>query len=92
MNRNKKFVLDSIKMDLFRVVTATGDITKEIPMESVVTFIKHADKDFDKIDLTDQEKMLRGKLKELLKILPTIQDPKSRLRWAEDVMTTLCML
>jgi hypothetical protein len=38
MTKDKKFILDSIKMNLYRVVTATGDITKEVPPESVKAF------------------------------------------------------
>lgn len=92
MTKEKKFVLDSIKMDLFRVVTATGDLTKEIPMESVRIFLKHADKDFEKIKLNKQEKNLRKRLKSLTNSLNKLEDPKNRLRWTEDVMTVRCML
>ncbi len=92
MIEDKKFVIDSIKMDLFRVITASGDLTKEIPQESVKAFLEHADKDFDKIELSNREKELRSRLKYLASVLPKLTDPKARLRWTEDIMTTRCML
>ncbi len=79
-------------MDLHRVVTASGDITKELPKQSILEFIKHADKDFGKTELTPKEKLLRHQLQKLLKQLDLIKDPHSRLRWTEDVMTIRCRL
>ena len=35
-------------MDLYRVVTATGDITKPTASESAKEFLDHALRDFDK--------------------------------------------
>jgi hypothetical protein len=90
--RDKQFVIDSIKMDLYRVVTATGDINKELPKQSVVEFMKHADKDFEKIELTPKEQTLRHQLQSLLVQLSGIKDPFSRLRWTEDIMTIRCRL
>lgn len=92
MNRDKKFVIDSIKMDLYRVVTATGDTSKDIPYDSVKTFLDHADKDFDKIELAQHEKDLRIRLKQLTKRINELRDDKDRLRWAEDVLTIRSML
>lgn len=92
MNRNKKFIIDSIKMDLFRVITATGDLTKEIPQKSVEDFLRHADKDFDKVNLNESEKKVRNKLRTLSDKVGDLADPKTRLRWTEDVMTARCML
>ncbi len=92
MSRDKKFVIDSIKMDLYRVVTATGDISKDIPYDSVKTFLEHADKDFDKIELVKHEKDLRIKLKQLTKRIHELQTDKDRLRWTEDVLTVRSML
>jgi len=92
MTRDKKFVIDSIKMDLFRVVTATGDLTKEIPQGSVRTFLEHANKDFNKLKLNTHEQEIRNKLRSLTNTLSSIEDPKARLRWTEDVMTARCML
>lgn len=92
MTRDKKFTINSIKMDLFRVVTAAGDITKEAPIDSIKEFLEHADKDFDKTTLDKREVALRNKLKELAKSLDKLSNPYTRLRWAEDVLTTRCML
>lgn len=92
MKRNKKFVIDSIKMDLYRIITATGDIRKEIPRESVKTFLEHADKDFDKIELSPREKELRNRIKTLKNSFSNLEDPKTRLRWTEDIMTTRSLL
>lgn len=91
--RDKQFIIDSIKMDLFRVVTAAGDINKELPKQSVIEFMEHANKDFEKAELTDREKGLKQELQQLLKQLPQVsKDPFSRLRWTEDVMTIRCRL
>ena len=90
--RKKQFIIDSIKMDLYRVVTASGNISRKLPKQSVVEFMKHADKDFEKTKLTKREQMLRGQLKDLLKKLPNIKGSRSRLIWAEDVMTIRCRL
>ena len=90
--RDKQFVINSIKMDLHRVVTASGDMSKELPQQSVIEFMEHADKDFGKTDLTQKEQSLRLQLQNLLKDLPNIKDPLSRLRWTEDVMTIRCRL
>ncbi|OGC50396.1 hypothetical protein A2716_04285 [candidate division WWE3 bacterium RIFCSPHIGHO2_01_FULL_40_23] len=90
--RGKKFIINSTKMDLHRVVTATGNINKELPQQSVIEFMEHADKDFGKIELTKWEQTLRQHLQNLQKQLPYIKDPHSRLRWAEDVMTIRCRL
>ena len=47
--RNKEFFLNSIKMDLYRVAVAAGNITQKFPVESVKEFLLHIDKDFKKI-------------------------------------------
>lgn len=49
--KNNQFIIDSIKMDLYRVVTAAGDINKALPLQSITEFMKHADKDFGKKNL-----------------------------------------
>jgi DNA-binding transcriptional MerR regulator len=92
MKRDKKFYINAIKMDLYRVVTAVGNIQREIPKESVKEFLKHADEDFEKIPLTKREKKLRKKLTELAKRLDSLEDPHDRLRWTEEVLTTRCRL
>jgi hypothetical protein len=92
MKRDKQFVLDSIKMDLFRVVTATGDLNKEIPQKSVLTFMEHAHEDFNKIELTEREKEIRDKLNKPKEKFHSLKGPNERLRWTEDVMTIRCLL
>ena len=79
-------------MDLYRVVTASGNIDKELPKQSVIEFMKHADKDFEKTKLTKREQMLREQLKNLLNKLPNIKNSNSRLKWAEDILTIRCRL
>ena len=79
-------------MDLHRIVAATGNLKKEIPYHSVAEFLKHADKEFDKITLSKKEKELRQNLKSLTNQLNNLQDPHKRLRWTEDVMTIRCRL
>ena len=50
--RDKTFYINSIKMDLLRVVTVAGDVTKDLPKQSVQEFLIHADDDFKKINLS----------------------------------------
>lgn len=90
--QDRKFIIDSIKMDLFRVVTAAGDITKEPPIQSIKEFLIHADKDFEKTALDDREKQIRSQLQNLAKNLKALENPHTRLRWAEDVLTARCRL
>lgn len=90
--RDKQFIINAIKMDLHRVVTASGDMNKELPKQSVIEFMEHADKDFGSVELTKREQTLRQHLRDLLKQLPDIKDPLSRLRWTENVMTIRCRL
>ena len=90
--RDKQFIINSIKMDLHRVITSAGNINTKLPKRSVVEFMEHADKDFEKTKLTQREQALRQQLKILLKQLPNVKDPLSRLRWTEDVMTIRCRL
>lgn len=93
MERNKEFIINSIKMDLHRVVTAVGDITKEIPTDSVKIFLEHAYNDFAKIEiLDDREQSLKDSLNLLTNKLDSLQDPHKRLRWTEDILTIRCRL
>lgn len=95
MTRNKQFIIDSIKMDLFRVVTATGDISKQIHAESARTFLNHAIKDFEKIPESERdsrEREINNKLLILETKLAHLKDMHERLRWTEDVMTARCRL
>lgn len=79
-------------MDLHRVVTASGDITKELPKELIITFLEHADNDFDKTSINEREKVIREDLRRLASKLGTLSDPHERLKWTEDVMTARCRL
>ena len=90
--RDRQFIINSIKMDLYRVVTASGNINKILPKQSIVEFIEHANQDFGKIELTERETTLRQQLKDLLKQLADIKDPFTRLRWTEDILTIRCRL
>lgn len=91
--RDRKFYINSIKMDLHRVVTATGDIRKEIPTQSVKAFLDHALEDFNKIDLNKKDKELKAELLDLAEKLDSLDgDLQKRLRWTEKVMTIRCRL
>ena len=79
-------------MDLHRVVTASGDIRKEIPKESVKEFLNHAKIDFEKMSLTKREHSIKRKFEELIKKFDVISDPHERLRWTEDILTIRCRL
>ncbi len=92
MTGGKKFVIDSIKMDLFRVVTAAGDITKKLPTKLIQTFLQHADESFDKITLEPREKSIRTDLRNLAGKLDGLVNPHQRLRWTEEAMTLRCRL
>jgi hypothetical protein len=90
--RDKKFIINSIKMDLFRVVTAVGNINNPIPQQSVKEFLMHAMKDFDKTTLNEREKELKIQLEKLCDSLPLLRDPLTRLKWAENVLTVRCRI
>ena len=90
--RDRNFVINSIKMDLHRVVTASGDLSKPLPVVSIVEFLNHAIADFNKLELTVLEKKLKDKLLELSTKTNTLIDSKKRLRWTEEVLTTRCRL
>lgn len=90
--RDKQFIINSIKMDLHRVVNASGDISKPLPEESVKEFLNHAIEDFNKIEMTPLENLLKNELQRLNLEIDTITDPHKRLRWTEDVLTTRCRL
>ena len=90
--RDDKFIKDSIKMDLYRVVTAAGNINRAMPLQSIYEFMNHAGKDFEKTKLTNKELLLKQQLQKLQNELPQIKDPHSRLRWAEDILTIRCRL
>ena len=88
----KKFIIDSIKMDLFRVITASGDITKEPAIESIKTFLNHATNDFNKTNLDEREESIKKDLEALATKTEQLSDPHKRLRWTENIMTLRCRL
>jgi len=90
--RDKQFFINSIKMDLLRVVTAAGNLNNPIPQESVNEFLTHAINDFDKTSLDEKDKMFKKQLISLRDSLTSINDPHERLRWAEDVLTIRCRI
>ena len=91
--RDRNFYINSIKMDLHRIVYATGDIRKGIPMGFVKKFLKHALEDFEKIKLNKKDKKLREELVDLISKLDSLEgDLHKRLRWTEKVMTIRCRL
>jgi hypothetical protein len=90
--RDKQFYINSIKMDLFRVVTATGDVSKELPTQSIVEFMEHVRKIWDSVELTNRENALKQEFLQLQDQLPQIKDTPSRLKWAEKILTIRCRL
>lgn len=88
--RDKKFVINSIKMDLHRVATASGDISKPLPKRSVEEFLTHAINDFAKIETTPLEETLRNQLLVLSKNIDNLSDPHKRLMWTDDIITIRC--
>ncbi len=92
MKKDKKFIIDGIKMDLYRVVTGTGDIRKELDKDYARIFLEHAKKEFTRIQLNTTERKLLNELETLDKSLDYVQDPHNRLRWVENIMTIRCRL
>ena len=91
--RNKQFYINAIKMDLYRVVVATGDIRKKIPVESVQEFMQHALLEFNKIQLTHHEKDLKNELQNLSNPIEQILNKsEARLKWTENILTIRCRL
>jgi hypothetical protein len=88
--RDKKFLIDSIKMDLHRVASAAGDISKPLPKESIEEFLNHAIKDFNKIETTPLEETLKKQLTDLSTKINTLLDPHKRLMWTENIITIRC--
>lgn len=87
MKRDKNFIINSIKMDLHRVVTAAGNLSQEFPRKSVLEFLKHANKDFEKMEQSSKEQNLKKELNRLIENMENhIADPHKRLRWTEKVM------
>lgn len=92
MKRDKKFYINSIKMDLFRIVTAAGDTNKKLPTQSIKEFLNHASSEFQKIKLSKRESFLQSKLQNLNKQLHNLNNQTARLHWAEDILTIRCRL
>lgn len=79
-------------MDLFRVVTATGDISKPPAVESAKEFLSHSIKDFDKFPNTKQDENIKQELQKALDEMFKLTEPAHRLRWSENVLTARCRL
>ena len=79
-------------MDLFRVVTATGDISKPPAIESAREFLEHSIKDFDKFPNNEHDTDIKRDLQQFLKEISKLQESAHRLRWAENVLTARCRL
>ena len=90
--RDRNFYINSIKMDLFRVVTATGDVTKPAAVESAKEFLAHALREFSNFQNTEHDKKIREELILLSGEMNKLQDPHHRLRWAENVLTSRCRM
>jgi len=78
--RDRKFIIDSIKMDLYRVVTAVGNLNSDIQLQSVYEFITHAINDFSKTTLTENDKKLKAQLESLKTSLSENKDPNLTIR------------
>jgi hypothetical protein len=90
--RDRDFYINSIKMDLFRVVTATGDISKPPATESAREFLEHSIKDFEKFPNTKHDSKIKNELLKSLNDLYKLNEPAHRLRWAENILTARCRL
>lgn len=90
--RDRNFYINSIKMDLYRVVTASGDVSKPPSTESVKEFLTHAISDFDKFQPTSLDLIIKENLIKLSKQTFKLKDSCHRLRWVEDVLTNRCRM
>jgi len=90
--RDRQFYVDSIKMDLYRVVTAVGNLENPIPYKSVEEFIDHALLYFDKVVISKRETELKLELEALKDKLNSLVGSHNRLCWAEKVLTIRCRL
>ncbi len=79
-------------MDLFRVVTATGDITKETAIQSAKEFLEHAFSDFSKFENTEFDLKIKKYLENLSSQFFKLSFPSHRLRWTESILTNRCRL
>lgn len=90
--RDREFYINSIKMDLFRVVTATGDVRSTPALGSAQEFLNHALLDFNKFETTANDAKIKASLEELKNQLPNLSDPILRYRWADRVLTYRSLL
>ena len=90
--RDREFYINSIKMDLFRVVTATGDVQSTPAIESAQEFLNHALLDFNKFETTTNDAKIKASLEELQNQLPNLSDPILRYRWADRILTYRSLL
>lgn len=91
--RDKQFYINAIKMDLYRIVVATGDIRKKAPIESIQEFMQHALLEFKKIQLTVHEIKLKNELQNLSRSIGRMkQNSNMRLKWTENILTIRCRL
>ncbi len=79
-------------MDLYRVVTATGDISKPAAEESAKQFLTHALSDFDKFENTQHDIEIKKNLAELAEKIFKLKDQTHRLRWTEHILTARCRM
>jgi hypothetical protein len=90
--KDRNIYINSIKMDLFRVVTAVGDVSKPASVESAKEFLEHAVKDFEKFSNRDHDIAIKQNLERYLDEIFKLQEPNHRLRWVENVLTARCRL
>ena len=90
--RDRDFYINSIKMDLFRVVTATGDVSKPASVGSAREFLEHSIKGFDKFENVSHDTVIKEELQRYLQEIFQLQEPNHRLRWVENVLTARCRL
>lgn len=79
-------------MDLFRVVTAAGDVSKPAALESVQEFLAHALNGFNNFENTDLDTKIKENLISLSNQKFKLNDPARRLRWADEVLTNRCRM
>lgn len=79
-------------MDLFRVVTATGDISKPASIESAREFLEHSIKMFEKFPNNTHDLTIKHDLESFLSNILELQDASHRLRWVENILTARCRL
>lgn len=79
-------------MDLFRVVTATSDISKPAAVESAREFLEHSIKMFEKFPNNTHDLTIKQDLERLLNDILKLQEEGHRLGWAKNVLAARCRL